>query len=250
MDDFDPSLISFGSAVASIDVEDEFLEDLRGLDSLDDFEDEEEYIPGLMDLDTDSTDRRSSKREDSNRSRYVTGQDTGRVGRGTAQADHRTTIRARMGFTKYYAFNFVVSGVDLALPLGQSGAYLTGSFNAFSVQRELPEEFRQDGRLTEWNTIYPIGGGILYKGNNTNPVQPFLGSEFIAVQYYKDDVGSDWAAGIRGRGGIDIMATPNFGLNLEVHLGYWTGPTLNRIDAGVKNSGTLPGFVGGASFSF
>jgi len=250
MDDFDPSLISFGSAMATVDEDEEFLEDLHGLDSLDDFEDEEEYVPGLMDLDTDQNDRRSSKSGNSNRNSYGSQQDDGRISRGGSSASHGTTIRARMGLTKYYSFNFVVTGVDLALPLGQSGAYLTGSFNAFSVQRELPEEFREDGRLTEWNTIYPIGGGLIYKVNNTNTVQPFVGGEFIAVQYYKDDVGSDWAAGIRGRGGIDIMATPNFGINLEAHLGYWTGPTLNQIDSGVKNSGTLPGFVGGASISF
>ena len=244
MDDFDPSLISFGSAVATLDEEeDEFLQDLDGLDDLGDFEDEEEYDPGLLDLDGDS-DRRSSRRVDDN------GRATGRVSAGGSDVDHKTTIRARFGFTKYYAFNFLVGAADIALPLGQSGAYITGSINTFSVQRELPEEFRQDGRLTEWNTIYPLGGGIIYKLNNTNTFQPYLGGEFIAVQYYKDDIGSDWAAGVRGRGGVDIMATQNFGINLEAHMGYWTGPTLNQIDAGVKNSGTLPGFVGGAILSF
>jgi hypothetical protein len=239
MDDFDPSLISFGSAVATVDDE----EDLDGFD-LDDFEEEEEYDPGLLDLDDD--DDRRSKRNDSGRSNL----DTGRASSGGSSADHKTTVRARLGFTKYYSFNFVVGSADIALPLGQSGAYITGSFNAFSVQRELPEEFRQDGRLTEWNTIYPLGGGVIYKVNNTNTFQPYLGGEFIAVQYYKDEVGSDWAAGVRGRGGVDIMATANFGIHLEANLGYWTGPTLNQIDEGVKNSGTLPGFVGGAVLSF
>jgi hypothetical protein len=155
-----------------------------------------------------------------------------------------------MGYTKYFDFDFVVANIEVALPLGQSGAYLTGSFNAFSVQRLLPEDFRIDGKLSEWNTIYPLGGGILYKINNTNMVQPYIGAELIAVQYYKDDVGSDWAGGLRGRAGLDLMVSDSFGLNAELNLGYWSGPTLSRIDDGIKNSGTLPGIVGGASISF
>ena len=41
------------------------------------------------------------------------------------------TVRGRLGYTKYFAFDSVVANVDAAFPLGQSGAYLTGSFNAF-----------------------------------------------------------------------------------------------------------------------
>ena len=258
MGDFDPSLISFGAATATVDddEDEEVLDGLYGLEDLDDLddfeEDEEDFDPELMDLDADTNSDRG-RREPTERSRRpaTDSRNAGRVERSSAsESDHRVTVRGRLGYTKYFAFDFVVANVDAAFPLGQSGAYLTGSFNAFSVQRVLPEDFRQDGRMTEWNTIYPLGAGIVYKIKNSGTVRPYVGGELIAVQYYRDEVGSDWAAGFRGRGGIDIMVSETFGFNLEANVGYWSGPTLNKIDNGIRNSGSLPGIIGGASLSF
>ena len=32
------------------------------------------------------------------------------------------------------------------------------------------------------------------------------------------------------------MVSETFGFNLEANVGYWSGPTLNKIDNGIRNS--------------
>jgi hypothetical protein len=122
---------------------------------------------------------------------------------------------------------------------------------SYSVQRALPPEFQVPGQpIYTWNTIYPINVGMAYKINTGTIVVPYVGADAIFVQYYKDEIGADWAGGARARGGVDVMLAKNFGLNANLAVGGWTGKNWTLIDATIGNSGLLPQINAGTVIAF
>jgi hypothetical protein len=80
--------------------------------------------------------------------------------------------------------------------------------------------------------------------------QPYVGGDIIFVQYYKDEIGADWAGGARLRTGADVMFVKNFGLNVNLGVGGWTGKNWSLIEAGLQQSGLLPQVSGGTVIAF
>jgi hypothetical protein len=259
MNDFDPSLISFGEAADEIKAEDidaliqfgappppvnddNFLyddEELASLEQLDLGSDGSD----IVDLDG-PTGRQKPERTKSN-------EKTVRPRPDKSDSKYRATLKLRTGYVKYYSFNFIANGAEIGIPLGKTGVYILAGVNAYAVNRKIPPKFQPEvGKASEWNLIYPLNLGVIYKFTTAKVVQPYLGADGIGVQYFKDAVGTDWAVGGRGRVGVDFMVANNVGLNIDVSVGYWAGRTFTLIQEGVANSGVLPGVSGGLVIAF
>ncbi|MCB9674135.1 MAG: hypothetical protein H6737_03410 [Alphaproteobacteria bacterium] len=161
----------------------------------------------------------------------------------------------RGGYSRYYTFNFITAGLELGVPIvkkaGPGAVMAMAGLESYSVQRELPPAAQIPGQpIYQWNTIYPMNVGLMYKINTGTLVAPYIGADGIFVQYYKDDVGADWAGGARVRGGADFMFTKNFGLNANLAVGGWTGKNWTLVEPTVGNSGLLPQVNAGTVIAF
>ncbi|MCA9494783.1 MAG: hypothetical protein KC621_32870 [Myxococcales bacterium] len=162
---------------------------------------------------------------------------------------HTVQITGRGGFSKYYAFNFVTGGAELGIA-AYRGLHLVAGAEVYAVKRVLPPDLQlETGIYSEWNTIFPLNAGMLYKFS-FGMAQPYVGGDAIFVQYYKDDIGSDWAGGARLRGGLDLMFIDNFGLNINVAAGGWFGQNWSLIQQNVGTAGFLPQASGGMVVAF
>ena len=172
--------------------------------------------------------------------------------KGTVERDIANTmqITARGGYAKYFAFDFATVGAEVAVPV--AGAFhLMAGIEGYAVNRVLPLELQQQtGIISEWNTIFPVNLGGMYKFTPPGIAQPYVGGDIIFVQYYKDEIGADWAGGARLRGGCDFMIIDNFGLNLNVAIGAWTGQNWSLIEEGVGQTGVLPQVSAGTVVAF
>jgi hypothetical protein len=256
MSDFDPSLISFGSAAGQIKEED--------VDALIQFGAPPPDAMTATDIDTgrssglsaldldDGGDDLVNLDEDTRRSSRNKDVREPRGGEAGNRGEFGVNLRFRTGLVKYQQFNFVATGPEVAIPLGKkSGAYVVAGITNWAVQREIPGNLQPSvGKAKEWNFIYPVTIGALYKVTAKGVAQPYFGLDGLVVQYFKDDIGSDWAMGGRGRAGIDAMVSNSVGINAEFNLGYWRGANLNLIEEGLNQSGVLPGGQVGLTFGF
>ncbi|MEQ1570051.1 MAG: hypothetical protein ABMA64_30740, partial [Myxococcota bacterium] len=162
---------------------------------------------------------------------------------------HIVQITGRGGVTKYYKFNFITGGGELGVAVAK-GLHLVAGAEVYGVERVLPPELQLDtGIYSQWNFIFPLNVGAIYK-IPVGPAQPYVGADTIFVQYYKDALGADWAAGARLRAGVDLMVVRNFGFNLNVAAGAWSGANWGLIEQGVGKSGFLPQVSAGTVFAF
>jgi len=195
---------------------------------------------GIIDLDDDGKKRNRNK-------------GSGRAG-STTTLDRATPktlqLTVRGGYSRYFSFNFVTAGLEVGVPLGK-GLMAVAGLESYSVQRELPPGAQVPGEpIFQWNTIYPMNMGLTYKFNTGTLFVPYVGADMIFVQYFKDEVGADWAGGARARGGVDIMVVENFGLNANIAVGGWTGKNWTLIEPTLGNSGLLPQINAGTVVAF
>lgn len=166
-----------------------------------------------------------------------------------AETDHIGQITARGGYSRYYSFDFVTGGGEAAIALAQ-GFHVIAGAEVYAVERVLPPELQlRTGIFSQWNYIFPGNIGAMYKFP-LGLAEPYVGADTIFVQYYKDKVGADWAIGGRLRGGVDFMVHENFGFNLNLAVGGWSGQNWSIIEQGVGRAGFLPQFSGGTLVSF
>ena len=160
-------------------------------------------------------------------------------------------ITARAGYSTYYKFQFVTGGAEVGVaPLPVPLNFVLG-IEVYNVQRTLPPDIQvQTGQIFEWNQIFPLNAGLLYRIDTGSNLRPYIGADGILVQYYRDEVGGDWAAGPRARGGVDYFFNQNFGLNVNVAAGLWVGQNWPLIEPGVGQSGLLPQVSAGAVAAF
>ncbi len=165
-------------------------------------------------------------------------------------------LAARVGYSRYYDFNFVTYGAELDVPLATSVHLLVG-LEGFSTQRQLSENVvkqlaaEQDVdpseiNATPWNTILPFNIGVVYK-YTPNAVRPYVGLDLTATPYTES---FDVALGARARAGADFMVAENFGLNLNLSAGLMWGEKLGDTQAGIKDMGLIPQISGGTVFEF
>ena len=162
----------------------------------------------------------------------------------------RFVLAARGGYSPYFNLGFVTYGAEGAIAVGETGLSVLIGVEAYSVQRDIPEEFQDSsGQTTEWNTIFPINAGITYRLLNGN-IQPYVGGDAIFAQYYVNQNGGSWTIGARGRAGVNLMVSRNFGFNANLAVGFWSGKNWALIQRDVKSSGFLPQISAGTVFAF
>jgi hypothetical protein len=160
-------------------------------------------------------------------------------------------ITLRGGLSKYYSFLFFTGGAEVGVPVGSLPIDVIVGVEIYAVQRNLPPEVQVvTGQLWEWNTIYPMNLGAVYRLDTGGVARPYVGMDFIMAQYYRDEIGADWAGGARARGGVDLFVSPNFGLNVNLAAGGWLGKNWPYIEPGVLASGVLPQLSGGTVIRF
>lgn len=268
--EFDPNAISFGSA--AIVVEDEgdsgIKEEpivLSEEPEVTDYYEDDEPIVDLDDdepvvADLDEPDRRDVREEREVREKPVKekrdkpGKPKGTPG-GFDDSPTAFTLALRGGYSPYYSLGFVTYGAEGQIAVGESGVHVLGGFQGWSVQREIPEEFqRLAGATQEWNTMFPINAGVIYKASVADGrVKPYGGADLVFARYYAGEEGSGLgsiAVGARARGGADIMIVRNFGLTADIAIGGWGGGDWVIIEEGVKNAGLLPQFSAGTVLAF
>jgi hypothetical protein len=171
---------------------------------------------------------------------------------GATEPASRTWVQltARGGYSRYGAFDFITGGAELGIRVTDAFVLL-GGMETFSVQRLLPLDAQVPGEnIYTWNTIFPFNVGAVYQIDTGTIARPYVGADAIFVQYYKDPQGVEWAAGARARLGLDVMFTPNVGLNANVALGMWSGKKWTLIDPTLDNTSFLPHFNGGFVVAF
>jgi hypothetical protein len=213
------------TAPADVDEEDEEL-------------DEDRNTGRIQDLDGGRPTRTSSSKPPS-------------VSHGSQKGDigHVLQLTARGGFTKYYKFNFLSGGGEAAVAV-YDGLHLMAGMEVYGVKRVLPPDLQvKTGIYSQWNYIFPMNVGLMYKFP-LGMAQPYVGADMIFVQYYKDAFGADWAGGGRVRTGADFMVIPNFGFNVNLAVGAWTGQNWGLIEQGVGKTGLLPEISAGTVFAF
>ncbi len=190
--------------------------------------------------------QKEREREDARRDRMASRAERPPPG----ERPHIVQITARGGFSKYYAFNFLTAGGEVAVRAADRLHFIAG-VEVYGVNLEYtPEEQLEFGQLRYWDAVFPIHFGFLYEFPVNESVKPYAGLEIILAQYFIDDVGADWAGGPRLRGGVDWMIAENFGLNFNVALGGWLGQNWPFIDPRLRRVGLLPQATVGPLVSF
>lgn len=165
-------------------------------------------------------------------------------------------VTGRVGYSRYYDFNFVTYGGELTVPITANIMFEAG-LEGFSCQRELtpkvvaelaaqnnvsPEEINAQ----PWNTILPFNLGLQYKVTQTS-IRPYVGADLTITPYSAE---FDVAVGGRVRVGADFMLAEVFGLNLNFSGGVMSGKNLENTQPGTKNTGIIPQISGGTVFAF
>lgn len=167
------------------------------------------------------------------------------------EGTEHVNITLRGGYSTYYKFKFVTGGGEVGVPLGSLPLNVVAGVEMYNVQRTLPPEIQvQTGQIFEWNQIFPMNLGMLYRLDLGGMARPYFGADGIMVQYYRDEVGGDWAGGARARAGVDIFPTQYLGVNVNAAVGGWLGQNWPLIEPGVGKSGLLPQVSAGVVAAF
>ena len=258
-DEFDPNAFSFGTGGVVEEDDDSSRSSSFDEDLDDEFADEEAELAALdgddlldLDEDLDEKPRRTKEKAKPTTRERESNKNTSTVktSRSSSDAPVRFELTARAGYSPYYNLGFITYGGEAGIAIGQTGLFVLAGVEAYSVQRDIPEQFQDgSGITTEWNTIFPINTGITYRFLNQN-IRPYVGADVIFAQYYVGAQGSSWTVGARGRAGLNLMVAKNFGFNLNAAVGFWQGKNWGIIQQEVKKSGFLPQVSAGTVFAF
>ena len=140
----------------------------------------------------------------------------------------------------YQVLGFLTYGPELQIRPGAKSLVIVGGFDGYSVRREIPEEFLQEGEpSTQWNTIFPVHVGVQYS-RNRGTILPFAGVDAVAIPGYVKNAG-DMAMGVRGRAGTSLLLTSGVGLHLDVGVGYLSGKGFTAVQEDMQPSGVTAG---------
>ncbi len=233
----------------------------RSRDFDEDEDDDRRTTSKSRDLDEDDRDSRSSRTSgQSSRSASFDEDDRGSSRSSTRidRADEKPGIAltARGGYSRYYDFNFITYGAELAIPVAPVVQIIAG-IEGFSTQRQLSDVvIRQladeqqvdpsEINAAPWNTILPINFGVLYKSSK-NAVRPYGGVDLTLTPYTAN---FDVALGARLRAGADFMLADSFGLNLNLSAGILWGDKFDETQAEIKDFGLIPQISAGTVFQF
>lgn len=168
----------------------------------------------------------------------------------TSRNSHAGTLglTGRAGYSKFQVLNFLTYGIEGAFQLQETLALVAG-LEAYSVRRALPPEQVPVGEpAVVWNTILPFNVGMLYKPTNSD-IRPYVGAGVQVIPGYVKSEGAT-AFGFRARGGVDYILSDNFGLNLNLAAGMWSGEHFSQVQEDLQPMGLVPQISGGTLFIF
>ncbi len=206
-----PESISFGSASAIIEVEEED----DSADDRDRYTDEAEAGPVQV-----RTPRQRAKRQAKtprtprNRTPRARGPQRST---GTSSVD----VRGRIGFAKFQFLNFLTYGVDADLQVTPTIAVIAG-LEAYSTRRAIPPELVPEGMpAVQWNTLIPFHVAGVYRPSDA-ALRPFVGAGAQLIPGYVKD-SSSLAFGLRAIGGADYALSDTMSLTASASAGFWAG---------------------------
>jgi hypothetical protein len=157
-------------------------------------------------------------------------------------------LTGRAGYSKFQSLNFLTYGIEGAFQLQDTLALVAG-LEAYSVRRALdPTEVPVGQPAVVWNTILPFNLGMLYKPSSSD-IRPYVGVGAQIIPGYIKSEGAT-AYGFRARGGVDYILTDNFGLNLNVAAGMWSGEHFSQVQDDLQPVGMVPQISGGTILLF
>ncbi|MEZ4239712.1 MAG: caspase family protein [Myxococcota bacterium] len=148
---------------------------------------------------------------------------------------HPLALALRGGVAYYGPFFFRTLGAEVSLDVGRARVLAGGGLHV--TRRTLPPDVAlETGERYDDNWIFPWNVGAVYQ----HPWGPYLGADVVAMSYYHDAIGSDWAVGPRVRAGADVWLRQWIGLNVDLALGVLVGENWPLIEAGAPRVGPYP----------
>ena len=263
-DDIGIDDIQFGTAVSEIMIDEsssdsggyeDDLDDYREMDNDwgDDYRSSDQDYDNLDSLDNEPSSNSRNARSSSSSPRSSRASSSVKISSRYKGKESRLGIAVRGGYASLKGQNvqnettgenlrtslgFVTYGAEVEVPLG-GGATFRAGLEGHSTQRTVPEKLQHNMGLPDsiWNTITPIHAGVAYQfGKST--VRPNVGAELLGTPYSKE--GFKMALGLRGRLGLDVMATRSFGIRLDGSMGFLYGSDFEMIESGLSSTTVAP----------
>lgn len=194
--------------------------------------------------DLDSDRDRNRDRERSRLSSYGEGNDRARTRSNTIDPAV-ATIAARLGRSTFQTLDFVTYGIEVSVSVNEQLRFV-GGIEPHSTKRDIPQLLLQEGEpSTQWNTIVPVNAGLQYSFGESM-WRPYVGADVLMIPGYVTEVegvtleGGRTATGTRARGGLDVLLSDGFAVNLNVSFGRWNGKDFDAVQRDLEDTGTVP----------
>ncbi|MEE2752245.1 MAG: hypothetical protein VX519_12505 [Myxococcota bacterium] len=270
-DDIGIDDIEFGTAVSSIMIDEsssdsagyeDDLDDYRDLDDdwNDDYQSRDQGYDSLDSLDDEPSASGRSSRSSDNMSRSSRNNSSVQISSRYRGKESRMGIAVRGGYASLKGQNiqnentgemlrtslgFVTYGAEVEVPLN-GGATFRAGLEGHSTQRTVPEKLQHMGLPASiWNTITPLHAGVAYQFGKS-AIRPNIGAEILGTPYSKE--GFKMALGLRGRLGLDVMATRSFGIRIDGSMGFLYGSDFEMIESGLSSTTMAPQISFGTLF--
>ncbi|MCK6521913.1 hypothetical protein L6R49_10780 [Myxococcota bacterium] len=259
----DISEINFGSATPEvIDEEEEEEEEIEeddyaDLEEPDDEEDfDEEDLAELDDLDGPSSSKSSKSSSSSSKSSSSSSKSSSGSSKSTSakvepkedELEPRMSLTLRAGVSNYYPFTFMTYGGELSVPAGEN-IYFKIGVEGFATKRSIPPALQPqyNGQSEVWNTVTPVNLGVVY-AFGSGKARPYIGADATVTAYVLQPI--EVAPGLRVRGGVDLLLSESFALNVNANGGFWYGKEFKDIDPRMAELGLVPQLSVGTVFYF
>lgn len=158
------------------------------------------------------------------------------------------TVAGRLGYSRFQTYNFVTYGVEIGVHPIDNLKLMVGA-EAYSVRRDVPQDLQARGAPpVVWNSILPINVGAAYQFIG-EMARPYVGGDLLIIPGYVAEA-SGPATGLRFRGGSDFMLSENFGLNVNLAVGLWSGEDFEKLEADFNSSAMVPQLSTGLVVAF
>ena len=218
--------ISFGSATAIIEVDEP--EDPM------DFDETPRYADDLDEVEPSRSARAPTRPKATPRDRGNQGRAPSRSRSPRGSNAGGIAVTGRLGYGRFQFMNFITYGAEASFQVQEVLAVVAG-FDAHSTRRLIPPELVPVGQpAVQWNTLIPISAGLLYRPGDRD-FRPYAGAGTSIVPGYVKDAKAV-AFGFHARGGMDLLLTDSFGINVNANVGMWAGTEWYMIQ-GLLNTG-------------
>jgi hypothetical protein len=212
--EFDPNMFSFNTPSSESEPVD--------------FEDPD--APSLLDLDDEPAKRTFNRRRPTKPAAVTKVKKPKKPRAERTPSDLAPQVNLRGGVASYHDFTFVTVGGEFFYPVHEN-IMVTVGIETYSVNRQIPLERQPiEMKISEWNTIFPLNFGAVYKLDRGN-FKPYAGAEIITVNHYtglarpaEGEALTDkawWSTGLRARLGADYFVSERFGFNINLATGGW-----------------------------